>query len=422
MVYYMMEEWRVIHNFPNYSVSNFGNVKNNNTNKLFRLNAKNGYQNVTLINNLGKKNFRVHRLVALAFIPNPENKPEVNHLDKNKLNNNINNLEWNTRLENCQHRSVGLVYESNRNIPIYRLDKNSKEVLEIYNSIEDAGIWVLNNNLTVTAHNGRNSIGNCLNGLSNSAYGYRWKYVENNDLENEEWKEINLTKLFGENHGCNKTYFVSNLGRFKNSFGIIMDNYKLNENGYIRVYINNKTFGLHRLVAFTFLENPENKETVNHKDGNKTNNCVNNLEFATNKEQQIHKFQIGLGNNFTRKIKQYDLSGNLIKEFDSIVSAAKEMNVSKSTIRGVLINYRKMAAGFIWKYSEDNNLNFGETITINKNRGRKVCQYDLEMNLIKIHNSIADAGRNVNIHKNNIWAVIKNTKKTSGGFIWKYLD
>lgn len=417
-----MEEWRVIQDFPNYSVSNLGNVINNKTNKLMKINIKGGYSNINLVNNKKRKIFKVHRLVAMAFIPNPESKPEVNHLDKNRSNNNISNLEWNTHKENCKHKSNGLIYKSNKNKHIYRLDKESEEVIEKYNSIEDAGIWAFNNKLTSNSHNGRNSIGNCLNGLSKSAYGYKWKYVENNDLENEEWKEINLINLFGQNHGCDKQYFVSNLGRFKNSYGVIMDNYKVNENGYIRVFINNKTFALHRLVALTFLENPENKETVNHKDGNKINNSVDNLEFATNKEQQIHKYQIGLGNNFTRKIKQYDLNWNLIKEFDSIVSAAKEMNVSKSTIRGVLIGNRKTSAGFIWKYSEDANLDFSEKITINKNIGRKVCQYDLEMNLIKIHNSIADAGRNVNVYKNNIWAVINNTKKTSGGFIWKYLD
>lgn len=129
-----------------------------------------------------------------------------------------------------------------------------------------------------------------------------------------------------------------------------MDNYKVNENGYIRVYVNNKTFTLHRLVALTFLENPENKQQVNHKYGNKLNNCVENLEFITNKENQIHKIHNGLGNNHTRKIGQYDLSGNLIKKFNSIISASKEMNVGKSNICGVLNNKRKTAGGFIWKY------------------------------------------------------------------------
>ena len=346
-----MEMWRIIKDFPNYSVSNFGNVINNKSNKLMKLCVKGGYCNVSLIG-IGKKTFKVHRLVALGFIENPENKPEVNHKDKNKLNNNVNNLEWNTRSENNKHRCKDLIVKSNKNKQILRIDKNNNLVLEQYNSIEDAGVWAYNNNLTSNSHNGRNSIGNCLNGLSNSAYGYKWKYVEINNYENEEWREINLKKLFGEDCEINKKYFVSNLGRFKNSSGKIMYNYKINENGYIRIFIYKKTFLLHRLIALTFIENPENKEQVNHIDGHKINNCVNNLEWCTNKENQIHKFQNGLGNNYTRKIGQYDLNDNFIKEFNSITLAAKEFNISKSAIRGVLIHYRKTSAGFIWKYLE----------------------------------------------------------------------
>lgn len=344
-----MEEWRVINDFPNYSVSNFGNVMNTKTNRMMKLSIKGGYRNICLINDVGRNTFKVHRLVATSFIENTENKPEVNHKDKNKLNNNVSNLEWNTRLENCQHRSIGLVNKSNKNKPILRLSKNN-EMLQKYNSIEDAGKWALENKFTATLHNGRNSIGNCVNGLSNTAYGYKWKNVENNNVENEEWRELNLQKIFGENCEWDKTYFISSLGRFKNSYGTIMDNYKVNENGYIRVYIYKKTFALHRLVALTFLENPENKEQVNHKDGNKLNNSLQNLDWCTNKENQIHKFQNGLGNNHTRKIGQYDLNDILVKEYESIISASKEVKISKSSIQGVLIKYRKTAAGFIWKY------------------------------------------------------------------------
>ena len=125
-----MEEWRKINNFPNYSVSNFGNVMNIKTTKILKLNIKGGYYHVSLVNDFSKKLFKVHRLVAILFIENSENKPEVNHKDKNKLNNNISNLEWNTRLENCQHRSIGLVYKSNKNKPILRLNKDTNEELE----------------------------------------------------------------------------------------------------------------------------------------------------------------------------------------------------------------------------------------------------------------------------------------------------
>ena len=344
-----MEEWRIIKDFPNYSVSNFGNVKNNKTNRIMKLNVKGGYYHISLNNDNCKKTLKVHRLVALAFIENPENKPEVNHINKNKLDNFINNLEWATRKKQNKHRIIDLIITSNKNKSINRLDKKSGVILEKYNSIEDAGIWANENKLTSNSHNGRNAIGNCVNGLSNSAYGFRWEYV-NNSLEHEDWREIDLKKLFSKEIQIDKKYYVSNLGRYKNSYGTIMDNYKVNENGYIRVNIFNKTFLLHRLIALTFFENHENKDTVNHKDGNKLNNNINNLEFATIKEQQIHKIQNGLGNNHTRKIRQYDLSGNFIKDYNSIISASKELKTSKSNIKGVLNQKRKTAAGFIWKY------------------------------------------------------------------------
>lgn len=416
-----MEEWRVVEDFPTYSVSNLGNVMNNITNKIMKLNVKGGYYNVSLVNGTGQKTFKVHRLIAIAFIPNPENKSDVNNEDKNKLNNNISNLTWMTRKENNQHKSIGLTYNSNKNKPINRLDKITGNIIEKYNSIEDAGVWASENKFTTNSHNGRNAIGNCVNGLSNSAYGFKWEYEENRSKTNEEWIEIDLQKVFEFETNFNKKYYVSNLGRFKNSYGTIMENYKTNDNGYIRVYIYKKTFALHRLVAITFLENPENKQQVNHKDGNKINNAVDNLEWCSNSENQKHKFEIGLGNNFTRKVKQYDLNGNLIKEYNSIASAAKHMNVSKGNIQGVLLNKRKTAAGFIWKYVEDNSP-ITETITINKNRGIKVGQYDLDMNLINVYESTADASSKLNIHKNNIWCVITNFRKTAAGFIWKYLD
>jgi hypothetical protein len=341
-----MEFWKVIDEFPNYSVSNFGNIKNNTTCKIMKTSIKAGYYNVSLTNNKKRRTLKIHRIVAKAFISNPENKSDVNHKDKNKLNNNLDNLEWNTRKENNIHRCQNITITTNKNKRISRLDKTSNNVLESYNSIQEAGEWAVKNGYTKNEHNGRNAIGNCLQGLSKSAYGFLWSCDDNNnDLDGEIWKEVIV-----ENKYSDKKYFVSNLGRFKNNSGTIMNNYKINENGYIRVYIYNKTYLLHRLIAFVFLENPENKEQVNHIDGNKINNKVENLEWVTCSENNLHKHKIGLGNNYTRKIGQYDLDSNLIKEYPSIVAASLELNTSKTNIRGVLTNYRKTAKGFIWKY------------------------------------------------------------------------
>uniref|UniRef100_A0A6C0EQA4 HNH nuclease domain-containing protein n=1 Tax=viral metagenome TaxID=1070528 RepID=A0A6C0EQA4_9ZZZZ len=344
-----MEEWKIINEYPNYYVSNLGNIKNIKTGKILHPTIKSGYYNIVLTNNKKKKSFKVHRLVAIAFLNNFENKTDVNHKDKNKLNNNLHNLEWMTRRENNIHRCDGIKISCNKNKVILRIDNNTNEILEKYNSIQLAGIWAFNNGYTKSPHSGRNAIGNCLNGLSILSYNFKWDYENKNDnLENEIWRQVVLDNI----DNTSKKYFVSSLGRFKNISGTIMNNYKINENGYIRVYIYNKTYALHRLIAITFIENIENKEQVNHIDGNKLNNSIENLEWVTNTENQIHKNKLGLANNFTRKIRQYDLNMNQIKDFNSIVEASKELNIGKPNIQGVLKKSRKTAGGFIFEYLE----------------------------------------------------------------------
>jgi len=344
-----MEEWRTIKDYENYEVSNCGRIRNKNTSKILKNTFKSGYCNICLVNNKNRKTLKVHRLVAQSFISNLENKPEVNHKDKNKINNNIDNLEWMTRKENNIHRCNGSKIVCNKNKPILRIDKNKNHLLERYNSIELAGTWAFNNGYTKTIHNGINAIGNCVNGLSKCAYNFKWKYENNNnDLENEFWKKVCIEN----NDTKGKEYFVSNLGRFKNSFGIIMDNYKINENGYIRVYIYNKTFVLHRLIALAFIHNPENKQQVNHIDGNKLNNKLENLEWVSNKENQIHKYKIGLGFKTSKKIIQYDLDLNEIKCFNSIMDASRELNINYSKIKNILYKKQKTTEGFMFKYLE----------------------------------------------------------------------
>ncbi len=340
----MSEVWQQIDEFPNYHISTFGNIKNVVTNKVLKPSVKSGYYSVCLINEIGRKSMKIHRIVAKAFLSNPENKLEVNHKDKNKLNNHVENLEWTTRSENMKHCFMNMKVVTNKNKPLNRIDNNTNEIIQSYNSIEDAALWVFENGYTKNIHNGRNSIGNCLCGLSNSSYGFKWKLIETKNLDDEIWKKVPICD-FNE-----KNYYVSNLGRFMNSYGRIMENYKVNDNGYIRVYVNNKTYLLHRLIAFTFLDNSDNKTQVNHIDGNKTNNKVENLEWVTNKENQIHKFKTGLGNNYKRNIAQYTLENILIKDHKSIISAANHVNTSKSNISGVLRGKRKTAGGYIWKY------------------------------------------------------------------------
>jgi len=127
-----------------------------------------------------------------------------------------------------------------------------------------------------------------------------------------------------------------------------MENYKPHHTGYIFVRVNIKKFSLHHLVASTFIKNPHLKPVVNHIDGNKTNNSVANLEWVTISENNKHNHDVGLIKSFTRKIGQYNLDGELIKKFNSIVEAMRETQIK--TIKAVLYNNQKTAGGFIWKY------------------------------------------------------------------------
>ena len=131
-----------------------------------------------------------------------------------------------------------------------------------------------------------------------------------------------------------------------------MKDYKPHHSGYIYVRVNKQKYSLHRLVAFTFIPNPENKPFVNHIDGNKINNCLDNLEWVTCAENNQHNHNANLIKLYTRKIIQYDLELNETKRFNSIVGAGKELNLSPSCIKAVLYNKQKSTKGFIFKYLE----------------------------------------------------------------------
>jgi hypothetical protein len=123
--------------FPNYSVSSFGNVRNDNTDTFLknRIDAQ-GYCSLKLSKNGESQIFKVHRLVAIAFITNPENKPEVNHMDGNKANPHLSNLEWSTKSENDLHAVYELHPEKCQKISQYSLD--GKTLIRTWRSIKEA--------------------------------------------------------------------------------------------------------------------------------------------------------------------------------------------------------------------------------------------------------------------------------------------
>ena len=178
----------------------------------------------------------------------------------------------------------------------------------------------------------------------------------------EIWKDID---------GYEGKYLVSNLGRIKSLHYKRQKNnekflkpYTCKTNPYLTVKINYKNMNIHRLVAKAFLENPNNYPVVNHIDGNKWNNNVNNLEWCTYKHNTNEAVRIGLYDNRnkmmsispirSKEINMYDKNNELIRSFRDSVEAEiilkrQGIKVCSRNIRNVCCGKRKTAGGFIWR-------------------------------------------------------------------------
>lgn len=177
----------------------------------------------------------------------------------------------------------------------------------------------------------------------------------------EVWKDI---------QGYEGIYQVSNMGRVKRLVGYQCKKERilcgrLDKDGYRCVVLHKdgkeKNNKLHRMVAKAFIPNPENKNTVNHIDCNKDNNVVENLEWATDKEQMAHakknnrlvytefqKKQTQLALN--KPVRQYTKDGEFVMEYSSMGHAAESMGGSRTNIHHACYGEQKTAYGFVWKF------------------------------------------------------------------------
>lgn len=346
------EIWRSIPDFSNYQASNFGKIRNKTTCEILSMNYRSClYINVYIKdNNNQKKSKQVHVLIASAFIPNPYQKPVVNHIDGNKHNAKLSNLEWTTFKENSQHAvESGLHKTHTKGAPleIIMTDLNDKH-LRVFPSIKAAGKAM---KLDVRR------IQNNLKGVTTNTDGYKWLLKHHHDDEinkypGEIWKIITNFPA----------YSVSDYGRVKiNSKNQIRKPYERFGYKTIALTKNKKkiTNKVSRLVATAFIDNDDNLPIVDHINTIRNDDRVSNLRWVD---------QTGNMNNKTtrkkyhKKVAQCKLgTTDIIKEFSSLTQAAKESqntigrlsevcnnNKRKLSGKGVRLN----AGGYNWKFIE----------------------------------------------------------------------
>jgi len=175
-------EWRPVRDYPDYDVSDSGLIYSHKTHKILKQSTNhNGYKSIELFNKDGSKRLLVHRLVAIAFIPNEDELPQVNHINEIRSDNRVENLEWVTAKQNIHH---GSCMARRRAHTDYSTEKR-KEIARRVNRRS----WKKTKNLTTgevfknamaaSKHYGitHSNICECCNGKRASAGGYRWAFV-----------------------------------------------------------------------------------------------------------------------------------------------------------------------------------------------------------------------------------------------------
>ena len=284
------EVWKDIKGYEGlYKVSNLGRILSLKKMELLTLSQMpNGYKCVGLRKNKNRKTYYIHRLVAFHFINNVENLTDIKHIDGNRGNNVVENLEFCTKYENQIHR---------------------------------------------------------LNFLKqDNSYSPKINYQK---IDNEVWKDIK---------GYEGLYRVSNMGRIYSLTRKKILNTCQNKRGYKCVGLrkNGKKiiYLVHRLVALNFIDEIPNKKQVNHIDGNKTNNVVENLEWCSASENVRHRFEV-LKQKYTLSKKiicKFDMNDNFIEKYESINEAARKNNCFAGNISNCARGIIKSTAGYKWKY------------------------------------------------------------------------
>lgn len=224
--------------------------------------------------------------------------------------------------------------------------------------------------------------------------------------------------------GQETDYSVSTEGEVrKDTTNYILSQSSQQDYKFVGLIINGKQkrMRVHRMVALTFIDNPDNKPYVNHINGNRSDNNVENLEWVTPSENTQHAVDTGLfKSGRARAVIQYNLNGEQMATFESASEAARQTGGSQSKITMCCRRQRDSANDYQWRYYDD----IQDVQKIEKKfiTGKKVAQCDEEGNILKIYPSFKEAARAVNGTSSAISRVCSGTNIRHKGYKWKLVE
>ncbi len=400
--------FRRVVGFPGYEVSQEGRVRGLNTERYLKpTNEK--YPRVTLYGGEKPKMVPVHRVVALAWVvnPDPEKFTIVNHLDNNPRNYAANNLEWTTVLGNNLHAiSIGAKPTNTGRRPLESRDPESQIVVDLFPSVPVAAF---------TYDVAQTSIRRALV-TGDVVCGLTWHY-QVDEIVDEEWKPL------CEAEGIRLDYIqysVSSHGRVKNTDkDSILINH-LSSGTYYQVmlthsYKKSRQFLVHRLVAAAFIpDRPVDATQVDHIDNSRLNNHWSNLQWISTKKHGMKTHCV--------RVRQEDMTGRLIAVHESVGAAADSVGVSHGGVSQVLQGVKASCAGYIWKRANVGDvppsLDENSPEPVLKINGTTVAQKTLKGDVVAVYPTLRVAAAAVDGRADSISKAISRKFPTYKGFVW----
>ena len=325
------EIWQSIPGFSKYEGSTWGRIRRKRNARLLALHPNSqGYLKTTLSSDAkGRVTALVHILIASTFIANPQQKSTVNHKDHTTFNNNLENLEWATRKEQNDHKKPKVMNAVTR--AIWQCDAVSGNQIQKFRTCMVASLAL------------KGSCRDIWNAATHGyvRLGYKWKFHDDQPLPGEIWRDIPGFMAQGL-----QGYQISSEARIKTPTGRIRLPHACG--GYMFFSIQKMKCLAHILVAHAFLPNFHGKGFVNHKDGNKKNSRLWNLEWATRSENALHALDTGLL-KIRKPVTQISLQGKVIATFSSIKEAARKTNGNYTGIAKAAAHHKR-SGNCKWEY------------------------------------------------------------------------